>query len=179
MATHDYGMSKEQYFLYLLAQNPQSEERKKLLATTFSDNFMAVREWPPWQMRRLLGDHLGYADRCSFVKFCSVNQVAPGHIVLWAKAQAGWLRSRKAHLDMAGLIKKWRDGDFERKGTTEWNMENRELVPMHTPNFAKEEIGRPARDKDGNYLGFTLPAGKDFFDDAIRDLETMAKSCAI
>ncbi len=179
MSPMTIGMTNREYFQHLLQKDPQSEERLKLLSTTFLDNFMPVHQWPRHEMERLLGSHLGYNDRCSFVQFCSANQVAPWHIVMWAKAQPGWLRSRKAHLDMAGLIKKWRDGTFESQGKTEWNVEKRELVPQHTPSFAKEEIGRPARDKDGNSLGFWFPAGKDFFDDAIRELECIAKSCEI
>jgi len=173
-----------------------SEERRTLLAGTFADNLPPLTDWPVTEMCLCLGDHLDYNNRCSLVYFLIVNQCPPILIVKWAKAQAGWLKHKESALHMAGLIASWRDGTFE---TTTFRTaanvcattpENRDHGPDHalgktakdfyvqetvfTPNFACEEVARPARDKDGNSLGFWIPAGRDFWDDAIKELEEYA-----
>ena len=170
-------MSKWEFYLELL--KGCNDARRTLLATTFADNAMPVREWPRREMELLLGSHVGFTERTSFVYFCMANGIAPWHIVLWAKAQPGWLRDADAWKHMATLLTAWRDGTFESQGKTGWNMEKREVVPLHTPTFAKEEIGRPARDKWGNSLGFWFEPGADFFNDAIRELERISRSGAI
>tara|TARA_E500000331_G_C17062193_1_gene628736 strand:- start:61 stop:594 length:534 start_codon:yes stop_codon:yes gene_type:complete len=170
---HHFGMSKWDFYQELLKGcNP---ERRHLLQTTFADNAMPVREWKRRDMELLLGSHLGYKERISFVYICMGNGIAPWHIVLWAKAQAGWLANADAWKHMATLLVDWRDGTFESQGKTGWNMEKREVVPLCTPTFAKETIGRPARDKWGTSLGFWFEPGADFFNDAIKELERISK----
>ena len=136
-----------------------------------SDILPPLKEWPLHALRRFLGKHLGFNDRCCLVYFLAANGAPPCLIPMWAKCQAGWLRTDKSALHMASLIEAWRKGEFEGENgkelKTAWCMENQQLITVYTPTFAFETAGRQQLD---------YKPGCTYWSDAVTELKDLART---
>jgi hypothetical protein len=151
-----------------------SEARMQMVEGVLSDVMRPLHEWPEKEIRKFLGSHVGFNERCSLVYFLSINGMPPHTLVTWAKAQPGWLRTDKSALHMALLLESWSKGVFEgdtgQQLKTAWNMDKKEVMTVYTPNFAFEDVGRAALDH---------VAGKSFWTDAIAELKAYSRTLPV
>lgn len=146
-----------------------SEARLELLDGILADVMPPVEEWPASEIRKFLGKHVGFDDRCSLFYFLAANAFPPEMWGRWARAQKGWLKHDKSALHIANMLAAWRNGEFEgdNGGTlkTAWCLNLKQVVTVYTPNFALDDIGRPP-----DYL-----PGKKHWLDGIADLNLLSK----
>ena len=123
-----------------------NETRKEMYDGILPDVMMPVSQWPEKEIRKFLGSHVGFNDRCSLFYFLAGNGMPMNTLVDWSIAQPGWLKHDKSALHMASLIEAHMKGDFDGSTGKEpkmiWHVERKELVPCITPNFALEEDNR-------------------------------------
>lgn len=154
-----------------------SKERKIMLAN-LSDFMPAVSEWPAEIARAWLGAHITDKERLNLVRFWGVHSSSPGLIVKWAQAQPGWLRWNTSAVKMADKIAKWRDGKYSGiwneaggcwyvKPNYAWSVDHQQYEDVVVPHFAMDE-------HIDSKLGYTC--GRAYWDDAIKELHTMAKT---
>jgi len=147
-----------------------SEARLELLEGVMADVMPPVEEWPRKHIEQFLGDHVGFNARCNLFYFLTVNGFPPSMWAKWAEAQPGWLRFDKSAEHIASLLLALMSGDFEgetgKELKTAWCLENKQVVTVYTPNFAREDIGSPM----SGYI-----SGASIFTDAIDGLKMYAK----
>lgn len=146
-------------------------ERKKLYKAWVGEHMIPAYEWPVQKMMLFFSKHLVRDDRFALVTFLLGNGWAPVRIVEWLKAEPGCLANDNAALDVKGIIERYIKGEFADK--TIWNVDAKATVDLAPPGFATDFGKRILRDEDGK--PFTMPAGRDFFTDAITDLVILSR----
>ena len=103
----------------VLRLKPQcSEQRLAFLDVVLPEHMPEVEQWHPWEAERFLGAHLGHGDRFKLFLYLTGNGFPPFLWEQWAKAQPGWLRWQESVLDLATLMKRFKEGklaDFKVK----------------------------------------------------------------
>ena len=142
-----------------------SEARLALLDGVLADVMHPIEEWPVNMIRKFLGPHLSFADRCSLFFFLTVNGFPPSLWQTWAEAQQGWLQNDNSVQTIISLFEDLLQGKYEGENGGQikeaWCMELQRKVTVYTPNFAYDETGCPP-----DYI-----SGKSLFTDAINGLK--------
>lgn len=86
--------------------------RADLLTHICSEHMPPVSEWPLGVLRRFLGKHVGFGDRCYLVYQLLANHMDPTLLAHWCLIEPGYLRDYPARKHMAGLIKEFAAGKF-------------------------------------------------------------------
>ena len=117
--------------------------RRSMVEGVLADLMPPLREWPEREVRKLLGPRIGHTDRCSFAYFMLGNAVPPEVIVDWCLAQPGYLRHSESARHLATLILDHKNGRFDGSSgaaaKTCWNVTEKEVKPVYTPHFARDE----------------------------------------